>query len=94
MLISYEPNSDVLTITMNATPIAQTQLQGAVSVGFDASGAPVSVSIPNASTTLWEHGGQINVMLPQVQTTQTMVTQVVEQPVVPVTQTVVTRVIE
>lgn len=94
MLITYEPNSDVLTITMNATLIAQTQLQGAVSVGFDASGGVATVSIPDASTTLWEHGGQINVMLPQIQTTQTVVTQVVEQPVVPVAQTVVTRVIE
>ena len=94
MLISYEPNSDVLTITMNAAPVAQTQLQGAVSVSFDAAGGVATVSIPDASTTLWEHGGQINVMLPQTQTTQTVVTQVVEQPVVPVTKTVVTRVIE
>lgn len=94
MLISYEPNSDVLTITVGAVPIAQTQMQGAVSVGFDATGAPVSVSVPNASTTLWEHGGQINVMLPQTQTTQTVVTQVVEQPVASTTETVVTRVVE
>lgn len=79
MLISYEPNSDVLTITMNAAPVAQTQLQGTVSLSVDATGAPVSVSVPNASTTLWEHGGQINVMLPQTQTTQTVVTQVVEE---------------
>ena len=79
MLISYEPNSDVLTITMNAVPVAQTQLQGTVSLSVDATGAPVSVSVPNASTTLWEHGGQINVMLPQTQTTQTVVTQVVEE---------------
>lgn len=80
MTISYEPLSDVLTITLQAAPVAQTQMQGASSVGFDATGAPVSIAIPNASTQLWEHGGQIEVLLPQVQTTQTVVTQVVERP--------------
>ena len=93
MLISYEPTSDVLTITLNAAPIAQTQVQGAATVGFDVNGAPVSVSLPDASSVLWEHGGQVNIMLPQPQTTQTVVTQVVE-PVMPVAQTVVTRVVE
>ena len=76
MLISYEPMSDVLTITLNAAPVAQSQLQGTVSVGFDATGSPVTVAVPNASTLLWEQGGQVNVMMPQ---TQTVVTQVVEQ---------------
>ena len=65
MLISYDPMSDVLSITMQAAPVAQTQTQGTVSVSFDASGAPVSVSIPNASTALWENGGQVDVLLPQ-----------------------------
>ncbi len=93
MIVSYEPMGDVLTITLEAAPVAQTQMQGTVSVGFDANGAPVSVAIPQASSLLWEHGGQVSVMMPQ--TTQTVVTQVVEQPVVqPPTQTVVTRVVE
>jgi len=93
MTISYEPMSDVLTITLEAAPVAQTQMQGTVSVGFGVNGAPVSVAIPQASTLLWEHGGQVSVMMPQA--TQTVVTQVVEQPVVqPPTQTVVTRVVE
>ena len=77
MTISYEPMSDVLTITIEAAPVAQSQLQGTVSVGFDAAGAPVSVAIPQASTLLWEHGGQVSVMLPPA--TQTVVTQIVEQ---------------
>lgn len=76
MLISYEPNTDILTITVQAAPVAQTQMQGTVSVGLDAAGALVSVVIPSASTVLWEHGGQVNVMVPE---TQTVVTQVVEQ---------------
>ncbi len=66
MLIAYEPNGDVLTITVAAAPPAQTQMQGAVSVGFDATGNVVSVAVPNASSVLWEHGGQVAVMLPQV----------------------------
>jgi len=71
MLISYEPNSDVLSITFQATPVAQTQVQGTVTVGFDAAGAVTSIAIPDASTVLWEHGGQVNVMLPEVQTVVT-----------------------
>ena len=66
MLISYEPNSDILSITVAAAPVAQTHLQGTVSVGFDAAGGVVAVSIPEASSLLWEHGGQVNVMLPTV----------------------------
>ena len=65
MLIAYEPNGDVLTITVAAAPPAQTQMQGTVSVGFDATGNVVSVAVPNASSVLWEHGGQVAVMLPQ-----------------------------
>lgn len=86
MLISYEPNSDVLAITLQAAPVAQSQVQGTVSVGFDATGQPVSISIPNASTMLWEHGGQISVMLPTpapipVATTVVETTRVVERPI-------------
>ena len=92
MTISYEPMSDVLTITIAAAPVAQSQVQGTIAVGFDATGAPVSVAIPQASTLLWEDGGQVSVMLPQQ--TQTVVTQIVEQPILSPTQTVVTRVIE
>ena len=62
MLIAYEPNSDVLTITLHAAPVAQSQVQGTVTVGFDAAGTPVSIAIPNASTLLWENGGQVQVM--------------------------------
>ncbi len=81
MLISYEPNTDVLTITTQAAPVAQTQMQGTVSVGFDAAGALVSVVIPSASTVLWEHGGQVNVMLPQTPpATIVETTTVVERP--------------
>ena len=92
MLISYEPNSDVLTIAVHAAPVAQTQMQGGATVGFDAAGGVVSVVVANASTVLWEHGGQVQIMLPQVQ-------QVVAQAVpvaAPVTTTVVetTRVVE
>ena len=65
MLISYEPNSDVLTITFGAAPVAQTQPQGASTVGFDAAGQVVAVTIPNASSALWEQGGQVQVLLPQ-----------------------------
>lgn len=86
MLISYEPNSDVLAITLQAAPVAQSQVQGTVSVGFDATGQPVSISIPNASTLLWEHGGQLSVMLPMpapipVATTVVETTRVVERPI-------------
>ena len=72
MLISYEPNSDILTITFQAAPAAQTQVQGTVTLSLDASGAPVSVSIPEASSILFESGGQVNVMLPE-RTVQTVV---------------------
>ncbi len=68
MLISYEPLSDVLTITFQAAPVAQTQMQGTVTVGFDASGSVVSVAVPEATSILFEHGGQVNVMLPETQT--------------------------
>lgn len=82
MLISYEPNSDILTITMNAGAPASTQVQGTVTVSFDAAGAPLSVSVPDASSLLWENGGQVNVMLPQQATTVVETTQVVQRPVV------------
>jgi len=65
MLISYEPNSDVLNITFKAAPVAQSQAQGGAIVGFDALGEVVSIEIADASTALWEHGGQINVLLPE-----------------------------
>lgn len=81
MLIAYDPMTDVLSITLQAAPAAQTQTQGTVAVGFDAAGAPVSVSIPNASSVLWENGGQISVALPEP--AQTVVTETtVSQPVV------------
>lgn len=64
MLISYEPLADVLTVTLQTGLTAQTQQQGTVSVALDAAGDPVSVAIPNASTLLWENGGQVSVMLP------------------------------
>ena len=81
MLISYEPNSDILTITMQAGPVAQSQMQGTVSVGFDATGSVVSVSIPDASSVLWERGGQVNIMTPVPQPTvvETTTTRIVEQ---------------
>jgi YD repeat-containing protein len=82
MLITYEPMSDVLTITMQAAPVASTQVQGTVSVGFDAAGAVTSISIPDASSVLWENGGQVNVMLPtQVPAANTTVVErtIVEQ---------------
>ena len=78
MLISYEPNFDVLTITLNAGAVASQQVQGTATVGLNAVGAPLSISIPNASTTLWEHGGQVNVMLPQPTATFVETTRVVE----------------
>lgn len=85
MLIAYEPTSDVLTITIQGAPLAQTQVQGTVAVGFDATGKVVSVQVPDASSVLWEHGGQINVMLPQAvapvaTTTVVETTRVVERP--------------
>jgi uncharacterized protein YuzE len=85
MLIAYEPMSDVLSITIQAAPVAQSQLQGTVSVGFDAAGHVVSISIPEASSVLWEHGGQVNVMLPQAApaataTTVVETTRIVERP--------------
>lgn len=80
MLISHDPMADVLSITLDSAPAAQTQLQGTVSVGFNAAGGVVSVSIPNASSVLWENGGQVNVMLPQA--TPTVVETVVERRVI------------
>jgi uncharacterized protein YuzE len=84
MLISYEPMSDVLSITVASAPVAQTQVQGTVQVGFDAAGGVVSISIPGASSLLWENGGQINVALPvatPATTTVVETTRVVERPV-------------
>lgn len=85
MLISYEPVADVLTITLQAGPQAQTQVQGTVTVGFDAAGQMSSVSIPEASTVLWEHGGQVSVVTPVsapvTATTVVETTRVVERPV-------------
>jgi hypothetical protein len=46
MTISYEPMSDVLTITMQAAPVASTQVQGTVTVGFDAAGTVTSFPYP------------------------------------------------
>ena len=65
MLIVYEPNSDVLTITLAAGVAVQSQAQGMATVNFDASGAVSSIVVPNASTVLWENGGQIDVVLPE-----------------------------
>ncbi len=82
MLISYEPNSDVLTIAMQAEPVTQTQIQGAATVGFDAAGNLVSALITDASTVLWEHGGQVQILLPQapsVATTVVETTRIVER---------------
>ncbi|HEX8551280.1 MAG TPA: hypothetical protein VF681_06955 [Abditibacteriaceae bacterium] len=81
MLISYEPLSDVLTITVQAAPAAQTQLQGTVSVGFDVTGAVSSVSIPNASSILWEQGGLVNVALPATETV-VVTEQVIQRPAI------------
>jgi uncharacterized protein YuzE len=80
MLISYEPNSDVLTITFSAGVAVQSQLQGTVKVNFDAGGTVSSVQIPDASSLLWESGGQVNVVLPEVQQVETVVvTQTVQR---------------
>jgi hypothetical protein len=87
MLIAYDPMTDVLSITLQAAPAAQTQQQGTIAVSLDPAGAPVSVAVPNASTILWENGGQVNVLLPEAQTVVTETT--VSQPVV--TQQVVER---
>jgi len=65
MLISYEPNSDVLTLTFNASPVASVQQQGLATVSLDALGQVISVAIPNASSALWENGGQVQVLVPQ-----------------------------
>lgn len=65
MLIAYDPMSDILSITLQSAPASQTQQQGTLSVSFDAAGQPVSVSVPDASTLLWEKGGQISVLLPE-----------------------------
>ena len=83
MLISYEPMSDVLSIALDGAPVASTQQQGTVMVSFDTNSRPVSVAIPNASSLLWENGGQVNVLLPVSAPTQTTVvetTRVVERP--------------
>lgn len=81
MLIAYEPNSDILTITLEAAPVAQNQLQGGCTVGFDANGRAVSVAIADASTLLWEHGGQVQIALPEVATV-VETTIVTEKPIV------------
>lgn len=65
MLVSYDPMSDVLSITLGAAPIAATQMQGTVRAGFDAAGSLVSIAIPEASSVLWEHGGQVNIAAPE-----------------------------
>ena len=85
MLISYDPMSDILTLSLASAPMAQTQVQGTVTVNFDATGGVVSVVIPNASSALWENGGQINVMLPvaaPATTTVVETTRVVERPLI------------
>ena len=81
MLIAYEPNSDILTITVQAGAVAQTQMQGTVTVGFDAAGNVLSCAVPDASSVLWEKGGQVNIMLPTPTPTATVVetTRVVER---------------
>lgn len=73
MLISYEPVSDVLTVTFSAGVAVQTQVQGTVQVNYDAAGAVSSVRVPDASTVLWENGGQVNVVLPETTVTVTEV---------------------
>lgn len=88
MLIAYEPVSDVLTITLTAGVPVQAQMQGTAKVNFDANGAASSIEVPNASTILWENGGQVTIALPvsappataQV-TTVVETTRVVEKPV-------------
>jgi uncharacterized protein YuzE len=65
MLISYDPNTDVLNITLRPAPVAQTQPQGGATVGFDALGEVVSIAVADASTRLWERGGQVQVLLPE-----------------------------
>jgi uncharacterized protein YuzE len=68
MLIAYEPNSDVLTITLAAGVAVQSQVQGLAQVNYDADGAVSSIQIADASTVLFENGGQINVALPDTET--------------------------
>jgi uncharacterized protein YuzE len=88
MLIAYEPVSDVLTITLSVSVPVQAQMQGTAKVNYDANGAVSTVEIPNASTVLWENGGQVTIALPvsappataQV-TTVVETTRVVEKPV-------------
>ncbi len=46
MLIAYEPNSDVLTITLAAGVATQSQAQGLATVNFDANGAVSSIVVP------------------------------------------------
>ena len=77
MLIAYDPMDDVLSITLQSAPAAQTQQQGTIAVSLSAAGEPISVAIPNASTLLWENGGQVSVLLPEKTTvvTQTTVAQ-------------------
>ena len=80
MLVSYEPMSDVLSITFSSAAVAQTQVQGTVRVSYDAAGGVVSVSIPSASSVLWENGGQVNVISPvSAPTTVVETTRVVER---------------
>lgn len=67
MLIAYEPVSDVLTITLTAGVPVQAQMQGTAKVNFDANGAASSIEVPNASTILWENGGQVTIALPETE---------------------------
>jgi len=82
MLIAYDPMNDVLSITLQAAPAVQTQQQGTVNIGFDAAGEAVAVSISEASTLLWENGGQVSVLLPEKTTvvTETTVSPATESP--------------
>ena len=76
MLISYEPVGDVLTVTLSTGVPVQAQMQGLTKVNYDAAGAVSSVEVPNASTVLWENGGQVTIALPQ--TEQVVVTEVTQ----------------
>lgn len=67
MLITYEPVSDVLTITLFASVPVQAQMQGTAKVNFDANGAASSIEVLNASTVLWENGGQVTIALPETE---------------------------
>jgi YD repeat-containing protein len=66
ILISHEPNADTLTITFTAAPVAQVQPQGTATVSFDAVGQVVAITIADASSVLWQNGGQVQVLLPGV----------------------------